>query len=104
MRNEKNSPAERRRLAFLALECTREIAELNGAYAPKKIDATVEHVHLMALNALVANVDLEMAEHLLEEAKEEARLAEMARALLVEGHTVDAPDTRVSMEAASPAL
>lgn len=65
-----------------ALGAEREIAKLLGLYAPTqvKVDGEVNHSHAMV--AVIAGIDDDLAQELLNEARETERLAKQAKELL----------------------
>lgn len=65
-----------------AVACEKEIAKILGLYAPTKVDVSGELNHSHAMMSVIANMDPELAAEMLQEAKEEKRLAAKARELL----------------------
>lgn len=65
-----------------AIACEKEIAKLEGLYMPVKVDVSGEVSHAHAMVNVIAGIDPELASELLEEAREEKRLAAAARELL----------------------
>lgn len=65
-----------------AIACEKEIAKIQGLYAPTKVEVDGDMRHSHAMLSVIANMDPELAGNLLEEAREEKRLAAKARELL----------------------
>lgn len=65
-----------------AIACEKEIAKLEGLYAPTKveIDGNMSHTH--AMMSVIANMDSDLAQEMLEEARRTERLAKQAEELL----------------------
>lgn len=65
-----------------AIAAEKEIAKLLGLYAPTKVDVSGDVNHSHAMVSVIAGIDPELASELLEEAREEKRLAARAKELL----------------------
>jgi hypothetical protein len=73
----------------LALKCEKEINRLLGVVQPPKQQGNEVHIHSHALMAVIGGIDPEQAAALLEEQKEQERLAQVARTLLPAVVTVE---------------
>ena len=65
-----------------AVACEKEIAKLMGLYAPTKVEVEGNMSHTHAMMSVIANMDSDLAQEMLEEARQNERLAARAKELL----------------------